>query len=71
MTITEATSRIGQKVVYRPPHLRSDQPGEEGVITRIGASGIVFVRYGADTTSKATDASLLTAVARQSANGSR
>ena len=44
---------VGQKVVYRPPHLSPMEPGEEGVITKIGAS-FVYVRYGDDTHSKAT-----------------
>lgn len=63
MTLTEARDRIGQKVVYRAPHVGPDSPGEEGVITSVGYVW-AYVRYGADVTSKATQPELLTAVAR-------
>jgi hypothetical protein len=47
----EATSQdIGRKVVYRD---RSGYKVEEGVITSMN-DRYVFVRYGAETTSKAT-----------------
>ena len=51
MNIYEAERRIGQKVVYRAP-----QSGrvEEGVITSVNDL-FVFVRYGSDFGSKATD----------------
>ena len=62
MTLTDAAGRIGQKVVYRAPHVPLSSPGEEGVITSVGPR-FVFVRYGADAHSKATEASMLTAVA--------
>ena len=62
MTLIEASERVGQKVIYRAPHVRSDQPGEEGVITSVSGQ-FVFVRYGSDTHSKATEAAMLTAVA--------
>lgn len=34
MTLDEARALVGQKVIYRPPHVRADEPGEEGV--RVG-----------------------------------
>ena len=49
-----------QKVIYRAPHVRPDEPGEEGVVTTDGGGGYVFVRYGNDTTAKATPRGLLT-----------
>lgn len=52
-TLTEARSRVGEKVVYRAPHVSLNEPGEEGVITSVGET-FVYVRYGADVTSKAT-----------------
>ena len=56
-----ADCRVGQKVVYRAPHIPPDKPGEEGVITSIGATH-AFVRYGADAHSKATLPEALEAV---------
>ena len=45
----------GQKVVYRAPHVRADEPGEEGVVVRDALpSGWVYVRYGNDVHAKAT-----------------
>lgn len=48
---------IGRKVVYRGTLVRDDAPdtyvSEEGVISSIGKH-YIFVRYGADTTAKAT-----------------
>lgn len=61
MTLTAAQDRIGQKVVYRAPHVSPDRPGEEGVITSVGDIW-VYVRFGADAHSKATHPSQLTAV---------
>ncbi len=63
MTLTEARDRVGQKVVYRAPHVGHHQPGEEGVITSVGDTW-VYVRYGASTTSKATHPEMLAAVSR-------
>lgn len=62
MTLVEAAERIGQKVVYRAPHGPFTEPGDEGVITSVNAR-YVFVRYGSDTGSKATEAAHLKAVA--------
>lgn len=60
MTPEEARASIGQKVVYRAPHVRPDQPGEEGVLISLALSERdAFVRYGADTTSKLTPLELL------------
>ncbi|OBY33506.1 hypothetical protein [Mycolicibacter kumamotonensis] len=61
MTIDEAREQVGHKVVYRAPHLASDSPGEEGVITSVSDS-YAYVRYGADVHSKATYPALLEAV---------
>ena len=44
---------VGQTVIYRPPHVSSKEPGEEGVITSLNQS-FAFVRYGAEKQSKAT-----------------
>ena len=78
MTLEEAAERIGQKVIYRAthspagegrpqldpyPHEIGHGPAEEGVITSVGKA-YVFVRYGADTGSKATHPAMLEAVAR-------
>lgn len=54
MSPGEARERIGQKVVYRPPGVRHDEPGEEGVITSVNNYGMVFVRYGSNVFSQAT-----------------
>lgn len=62
MKLTEAAERVGQKVVYRPPHVSRRDQGEEGVITSVGEH-FVYVRYGADVGSKATAAQDLEAVA--------
>lgn len=62
MTLAAAHDRIGQKVVYRAPHVGIDQPGEEGVITSVGEIW-VYVRFGTDAHSKATHPSQLTVVA--------
>lgn len=52
ITTEQARDHIGRKAVYRAPHVGSDEPGEEGVIT--GASSVyVFVRFGNDVGSKA------------------
>lgn len=51
MGISPTKSDIGRKVVYR--HYKGAAP-EEGVITSFNHN-YVFVRYGADAHSKATD----------------
>lgn len=56
--------QLDQKVVYRPPHVRPDQPGEEGVVTSVGRS-YIWVRYGSDVHSKATLPELLTPINNQ------
>lgn len=61
MTLTEARERVGQKVIYRPPHVDHDRQGEEGVVTTVGDT-FVYVRFGTDTYSKATWAGSLEAV---------
>ncbi len=53
MTLDEFRSLVGRRVVYLPS-LHFGQL-ESGTITSVG-SAFVFVRYGADTTSKATAA---------------
>ncbi|AQT82501.1 hypothetical protein B1R94_02240 [Mycolicibacterium litorale] len=58
MTLETARQRVGAKVVYRAPHVRSSEPGEEGIITEVGHM-YVFVRYGSDLTAKATPPELL------------
>lgn len=63
MTLDEARERIGQKVVYRAPHITAHQAGEEGVITSVN-DRFVFVRYGAQAGSQATCAETLEPVAR-------
>lgn len=62
MTLEEARAAVGRKVVYRPPHWKSvkrKNPGpwapEEGVITSVNDS-FVFVRYGSQAGSAATNA---------------
>lgn len=51
---------VGRAVVYRNTRL-PDRPPEQGVVTSVNrAAGIVFVRYGSDTGSKATTADHLT-----------
>ncbi|MEH3142513.1 MAG: hypothetical protein PGN37_20540 [Mycobacterium kyogaense] len=62
ITLEQAKEHVGQKVVYRAPHIDGDEPGEEGVITAV-SSVYVFVRFGADTGSKATPAEYLELVA--------
>lgn len=58
MTLEQARAHIGAKVVYRTAYGRI----EEGVITSTGQRW-VFVRYGADTGSKATDPAALSLLA--------
>jgi hypothetical protein len=60
MTLAEARDLVGAKVVYQA---WPGQPLEEGVITSVNDHW-VFVRYGADFTSKATSASELAYPAR-------
>ena len=50
MTLDEARTRVGNGVVYRP---RPGAKVEQGTVTSVGET-FVFVRYGADTVSKAT-----------------
>lgn len=66
ITTREAMMALGQKAVYRAPHVPDDQPGEEGVITRANASG-TFVRYGRDTGAKLTPNDRLTLVSKPKA----
>lgn len=54
MTLDEAREHIGSAVVYRP----GGDSIEQGVITSVN-DYCVFVRYGADTHSKATPAGML------------
>ena len=56
MNLIEARECVGSKVLYRPNHQKTG--GEEGVITSVGKV-YVFVRYGDDSFSKATSASML------------
>ena len=53
ITKEEALKNLGNKVIYRAPHVDSHSPGEEGVITSVNELW-AFVRYGSDTHSKAT-----------------
>lgn len=59
MKLSDAAERIGQKVIYSASRIT---PPEEGVITSVNHR-YVFVRYGADVHSKATDADCLTLLA--------
>lgn len=52
----------GQKVVYRAPHVRADEPGEEGVVVRDGGGDLVHVRYGTSVTVAATPRDRLTPI---------
>lgn len=62
MTLDEARQHTGDGVVYEPP----GGPVEQGVITGISPGDrFVFVRYGADTISKATHPDVLTLLARE------
>lgn len=56
MTLDEARQHIGRGVVYRP---FADVIPERGVITSVNDQW-VFVRYGTDASSKATEPGLLT-----------
>lgn len=56
MTPQDARRNIGAAVVYRP---NENATRELGVITGVSENGWVFVRYGADSHSKATSASQL------------
>jgi hypothetical protein len=49
--VTGATPQPGDGVVYRP--FPGAQP-EDGVVVRVGESGLVFVRYRDSETPKAT-----------------
>lgn len=55
MTLDEAREHVGSKVVYRTSYGRT----EEGVITSVMKT-FVFVRYGSDSGSKATQPESLT-----------
>lgn len=61
MTLDEARDRVGLLVVYRAPHLKRTEQGEQGVITSVN-DHFVFVRYGAQTGSQATPPELLESV---------
>lgn len=61
MNLDDARNLIGCKVVYRAPHVRANEPGEEGVVTSVNSS-YVFVRYGTSTTSAATPAECLESI---------
>lgn len=39
MTLSEARAHIGDRVVYRPPHIKRTEPGEEGVIVSVSDRG--------------------------------
>ena len=62
MTLSEARAHIGDRVVYRPPHIKRTEPGEEGVIVSV-SDRYVFVRYGTDSHAKATHPAFLNLVA--------
>jgi len=58
MFLEEAARMIGAAVVYRPAGWTEESwaPAEQGVITSVNQdTGWVFVQYGADHHSKATD----------------
>ena len=57
MTPDQARAAVGHKVIYRSAW--APRP-EEGVITSVGPTGTVFVRYGDNAHSKGTAAWLLT-----------
>ncbi len=56
LTLDQARSMIGRVVVYRPKpgYMGRVAPAEQGVITSVNAR-YVFVRYGANPGSQATD----------------
>lgn len=54
MTLEEARSNIGKKVIYTPFKDCSYKDKEEGIITSVNKVN-VFVRYGSDVNSKATN----------------
>ena len=55
MTLDEAREHVGDGVAYRPrPHRPWADPPEEGTITSANDS-YVFVRYGSQQTSAATN----------------
>jgi hypothetical protein len=62
MTTAEFGEHVGEAVVYTPAGARRTTRREQGVITSVGAFW-VFVRYGADIHSKATDPAHLTLLA--------
>jgi hypothetical protein len=53
VTIEEAEANVGSDVIYRPLDAKPRTREERGVIVRAGAE-FVFVRYGRQTTPKAT-----------------
>jgi hypothetical protein len=62
MTLDEARAHIGSLVVYHAPHLSpTSEASDEGAITSVGER-YVFVRYGSQQGSRATDAAALTLV---------
>lgn len=58
ITHEDAADRIGSTVLYRPPGAPRTARPETGVVTSVTTDWI-FVRYGADTHSKATSANCL------------
>lgn len=60
MTLGEARAHVGDGAVYNPGPARRR---EQGVITSVNGYW-VFVRYGSDTTSKATDPAMLELLAK-------
>jgi len=62
MELIDAARNIGAEVIYRP----HEDAEERGVISSVSEAGWVFVRYGTDTTAKATYPSQLRLVVEQS-----
>lgn len=67
MTLDEAREHVGHKVVYRAPHVRRSEAGEEGVVTSVN-DHYVFVRYSSKAGSQATYPAQLTLMAPATAN---
>lgn len=57
ITLEQARERVGSEVTYLPPG-ECRCGAEDGVITSVG-SGVVYVRYGDDSGSRATDPAAL------------
>jgi hypothetical protein len=58
VTLTEARQHIGESVIYNERTWDDRGKTDAGVITSVG-NRFVFVRYGDDTGSKATDPAML------------